>query len=101
MSPITSVARVFFVWIRVLNLLFVPSVFWSLMLEIFVREQSKRLFGFLAAGTAPAACSGRSSRRRFVKSSAINLLLFLGAAMFLVASSLFALAAALWRASRP
>ena len=43
------IARVFFVWISVFNL-FVVSVFWSFMADIFRNEQGRRLFGFIAAG---------------------------------------------------
>jgi AAA family ATP:ADP antiporter len=43
------IARSFFVWVSVFNL-FVVSVFWSFMADIFKLEASKRLFGFIAAG---------------------------------------------------
>lgn len=42
-------ARVFFVWVSVFNL-FAVSVFWSFMADLYRTEQSKRLFGFIAAG---------------------------------------------------
>lgn len=51
------IARVFFVWVSVFNL-FVVSVFWSLMVDVFSNEQSKRLFGFIAAGGTAGAISG-------------------------------------------
>ena len=41
--------RVFFVWLSVFNL-FVVSVFWSFMADIYSREQGRRLFGVMAAG---------------------------------------------------
>ncbi|HET9451069.1 MAG TPA: MFS transporter, partial [Aggregicoccus sp.] len=44
-----AVARSFYVWASVYNL-FVVSVFWSFMADLFVSEQGKRLFGFIAAG---------------------------------------------------
>jgi AAA family ATP:ADP antiporter len=48
------VGRAFYVWSAVFNL-FVPSVFWSFMIDIFSRDQVKRLFGVIsAAGTAGA-----------------------------------------------
>jgi AAA family ATP:ADP antiporter len=43
------VARVFFVWTSVFNL-FVVSVFWSFMADLWSGEQGRRLFGFIAAG---------------------------------------------------
>jgi len=43
------VARAFFIWASVFNL-FIISVFWSFMADVFSNEQAKRLFGFIAAG---------------------------------------------------
>ncbi|NMO19700.1 MFS transporter [Pyxidicoccus fallax] len=43
------VSRVFFVWLSVYNL-FVVSIFWSFMSDVFASGQGKRLFGFIAAG---------------------------------------------------
>ena len=43
------VGRIFFVWASVFNL-FVVSIFWSLMTDLFRPEQAKRLFGFVAVG---------------------------------------------------
>lgn len=51
------VARVFFVWISVFNL-FAVSVFWSFMNDLYRPEQSKRLFGFIAAGGSVGALVG-------------------------------------------
>ncbi len=45
----TLVAQIFFVWVSVF-VLFAVSVFWSFMSDIFVSEQGKRLYGFIAAG---------------------------------------------------
>ena len=41
--------RVYFVWLSVFNL-FIVSVFWSFMADIYTREQGRRLFGVIAAG---------------------------------------------------
>ncbi len=42
-------AKIFFVWLSVFNV-FVISVFWSFMIDVWQSDQSKRLFGFIAAG---------------------------------------------------
>ena len=42
-------ARVFYVWTTVFNL-FVVSVFWSFMADIWREEEGRRLFGVIAAG---------------------------------------------------
>jgi len=50
-------ARVYFVWLSVFNLL-VVSVFWSLMADTFRSTQGKRLFGLVAAGGSAGAIAG-------------------------------------------
>ncbi len=51
------IARVFFVWLSVFNL-FVVSVFWSFMADIFRPEQGTRLFSIIAAGGSTGAMVG-------------------------------------------
>jgi AAA family ATP:ADP antiporter len=51
------VARVFFVWVSVYNL-FVVTVFWGFMADLFSNAQGKRLFGFIAAGGSAGALLG-------------------------------------------
>jgi AAA family ATP:ADP antiporter len=51
--------RVFFVWTSVFNL-FVVSIFWSLMADLFRPSQAKRLFGFVAVGGTIGAVVGSS-----------------------------------------
>lgn len=51
------VARTFFVWLSVFNL-FVVSVFWSFMADLYDRDQAKRLFGIIAAGGSVGALTG-------------------------------------------
>ena len=55
----TPTARVFFVWVSVFNL-FVVSVFWSFMADLFDREQAKRVFAFIAAGASSGGILGSS-----------------------------------------
>jgi ATP:ADP antiporter, AAA family len=51
------VARAFFIWASVFNL-FIVSVFWSFMADIFTNSQAKRLFGVIAAGGTAGALTG-------------------------------------------
>lgn len=51
------VAQAFFVWVSVFNL-FVVSVFWSFMADLFRPEQARRLFGVIAAGGSLGAVCG-------------------------------------------
>jgi len=50
-------ARAFFIWASVFNL-FIVSVFWSFMTDIFNNDQAKRLFGVIAAGGTAGALAG-------------------------------------------
>jgi ATP:ADP antiporter, AAA family len=47
----------FYIWAAVYNL-FVTSVFWSFMTDVFTSEQGKRLFGFISAGGGLGALTG-------------------------------------------
>jgi len=53
------VGRLFFVWVSVFNM-FVVSIFWATLVDLFTREQSTRLFGFIAAGATIGAIVGSS-----------------------------------------
>ncbi len=51
------VGRIFFIWTSVFNL-FVVSIFWQMIVDVFTAEQGKRLFGFIAAGATLGAIAG-------------------------------------------
>ena len=51
------VGRVFFIWTSIFNL-FVVSVFWSLITDVFRPKQGKRLFGVVAVGGTLGAVLG-------------------------------------------
>lgn len=54
--------RVFFVWLSIFNL-FVVSVFWSFMADIYSREQGRRLFGLISSGgTIGAIVAGKITK---------------------------------------
>jgi ATP:ADP antiporter, AAA family len=98
--PDPMIARVFYVAISVMNLLLV-SVFWSFILEILSSEQSKRLFGFIAAGGTLGALLGPGATALFVKSIGNSGVLYLGAGMYLVAIVLSQVLLAQWRHISP
>jgi AAA family ATP:ADP antiporter len=50
-------AQAFFIWVSVFNL-FVVSVFWSFMADLFRNEQARRLYGFISAGGSIGALAG-------------------------------------------
>ena len=78
------VGRVFFIWTSVFNL-FVVSVFWALMVDVFDSEQGKRLFGFIAAGATLGGIAGSSITASLAKDVPATYLL-LGSAVLLEAA---------------
>ncbi len=69
------IARAFFIWASVFNL-FVVSVFWSFMADLYSNAQARRLFGFIAAGGTAGALAGPAITALLVKQiGASNLLL--------------------------
>ena len=81
------VARAFFIWVSVFNL-FVVSVFWSFMADLFTNEQARRLFGFIAAGGSAGAIVGPAMTGALVRSlGPVNLLPISALLLVLGASS--------------
>jgi AAA family ATP:ADP antiporter len=74
----------FYVWISVLNL-FIVSVFWSFLLELFDAGQTRRLFGAIAAGGTTGALVGPLITDLSVGFIGNAGVLFLGAGMFVIA----------------
>jgi AAA family ATP:ADP antiporter len=58
-APLKTLAPAFFVWVSVFNL-FVVSVFWSFMADLFDARQAARLYGAIAAGGSCGAIAGPS-----------------------------------------
>ena len=82
----TWIARTYYVWVSVFNF-FIVAVFWSLMADVFTREQAGRMFGFIAAGASTGGLVGPLIAGRLaVPLGTINLLLI---SATLLASSLF------------
>jgi AAA family ATP:ADP antiporter len=78
------VAQFFYVFYSVLNL-FLISVCWSFLLEIFESGQSKRLFGIIAAGGTAGALAGPAVTYFAVLTVGNNGILFIGASLFILA----------------
>jgi ATP:ADP antiporter, AAA family len=69
------VGRAFFIWTSVFNL-FVISVFWAFMADVFSTDQGKRLFGFISVGGTLGGIVGAAITATLVqKIGALNLLL--------------------------
>ena len=76
--------RVFFVWLSVFNL-FVVSVFWSFMADIYTREQGRRLFGVITAGGSIGALAGGAATSLLVKQIGFHNLFLISAVLLSVA----------------
>jgi AAA family ATP:ADP antiporter len=74
------IGRVFFIWTSVFNL-FVVSVFWALMVDVFDAEQGKRLFGFIAAGATLGGIVGSTLTASLAKQVPATYLLLISALM--------------------
>lgn len=75
------VGQLFYVMISVINL-FVVSVLWSFLLELFDSGQVKRLFGVIAAGGTAGALAGPVMTDLLVGRIGNSGILFVGAGMF-------------------
>ena len=77
-------AGTFFVWGSVFNL-FVISLFWSLMSELWSNSEAKRLYGFIAAGGTAGAVAGPLITKQLIATLAPVDLLPVSAALLVVA----------------
>ena len=69
------VGRGFYVWTSVFNL-FVVSVFWCFMADVFRSEQAKRLFGFIGVGGTLGSIAGSAATAVLARHiGTVNLLL--------------------------
>jgi AAA family ATP:ADP antiporter len=75
-----QLAPVFFVWVSVFNL-FVVSVFWSFMADLFRTDAAKRLFGFISAGGSLGAVVGPGLTAYFAARIGVENLPLLSAAL--------------------
>ncbi len=75
-------AKAFFIWASVFNL-FVISLFWSLMAELWSDDEAKRLYGFISAGGTAGGLAGPIVTQVLVTSVAPANLLLLAAVLLL------------------
>ncbi|MGH8260831.1 MAG: NTP/NDP exchange transporter, partial [Steroidobacteraceae bacterium] len=82
------VAGAYYVWFSVVNL-FMISVFWSLLADLFTPGQSARLFPLIAAGGSLGAIAGPLITRLAVSAIGLGGLLVVAAGGFLLVIGLF------------
>jgi AAA family ATP:ADP antiporter len=83
LSP-RALGMAFFVWVSVFNL-FVVSVFWSFMADIWSEEQSRRLFPIIAVAGTAGAVTGPFLTRSLVDIIGVAPLLAVSATLLVVA----------------
>lgn len=83
-GPSRSIAISFFIWLSVFNL-FVVSLFWSFMADVFSSTSSKRFFGIIASGGSLGALTGPIIVNLCSTYFSMGTLLLI-AAMFLIAA---------------
>src|SRR5215210_3470618 len=93
-----AVAQFFYVFISVLSL-FLVSVFWSFLVELFDSGQAKRLFPVIAAGGTAGALIGPLFTDLAARTIGNGGILYVGAAMFVLAVVLQAVLIRLWRSA--
>ncbi len=76
-----ALAATYYVWFSVVNL-FMVSVFWSLMVDVFSADQATRWFARIAAGGALGAIAGPLATRALVKTLGLSGLMMLAACGF-------------------
>jgi len=77
------VAGAFYIWVSVFNM-FIISVFWSFMADVYSRKQAKRLYGVIAAGGSFGAAAGPAVTAALVTVLGNETLLLISAAGFVV-----------------
>lgn len=81
------VQQAFYVWLSVFNL-FVVSVFWSFMADIFRPGQAQRLFGFIMAGGSLGAVIGPGLTAGLVNSSGVAGVMLVSLVFLVLATAL-------------
>jgi len=79
--------RAFYIWLSVFNL-FVVSIFWSFMADIFRPGQAQRLFGFIMAGGSAGAIIAPSITKGIVADHGASGVMFMAVGFLLLATCL-------------
>ena len=74
------IAPVYFVWVSVFNV-FVVSVFWSFMADLYTTEAARRLYGVISAGGSLGALTGPLITALTVRELGVPYLLLIAAAL--------------------
>jgi AAA family ATP:ADP antiporter len=79
-----ALASVYFVSVLAINL-FIISVFWSVMVDLWPPHAAKRLFGFVTAGGSAGALIGPLFNATFVQTLGVSVVIYLACTLLLIA----------------
>jgi AAA family ATP:ADP antiporter len=77
------VDKAFYVWVTLFSLLHL-SVFWSFIADVFTKQQSRRLFGFIATGASAGASVGPLIAGQIVAVIGSDNLILVASAMLMI-----------------
>lgn len=79
-----TLAAAFFVWVSIF-IMFLTSLFWGVMIDVFRSEQGKRLFGTIGAGGTAGGIAGAALTASLVKPLGAETMILAGALLLEVA----------------
>jgi ATP:ADP antiporter, AAA family len=74
----------YFIFVSALNL-FLVSVFWSVMVDLWKPNAAKRLFGFVSAGGSAGALVGPAFNASFVERLGVSAVIYIACSLFVIA----------------
>jgi AAA family ATP:ADP antiporter len=83
----TLIDKIFYVWVSVFSLFHI-SVFWSFMSDLYTKEQSNRLFAFIAAGASAGALVGPLIPAFFAENLGTDTLMLIAAIALIIPTGL-------------
>jgi AAA family ATP:ADP antiporter len=83
----TLIDKIFYVWVSVFSLFHI-SVFWSFMSDLYTKEQSNRLFAFIAAGASAGALVGPLIPALFAENLGTDTLMLIAAIALIIPTGL-------------
>lgn len=75
--------KAFYIWVTLFSLMHL-SVFWSFMADVYSKEQSRRLFSFIATGASAGASLGPLLAGQIVQHIGADTLILVASAMLLI-----------------
>ena len=78
-----NVDQIFYIWVSVFSIFHI-SVFWSFMSDLFTKEQSNRLFAFIAAGASAGGLVGPAIPALFAENLGNDVLMLIASVVLVI-----------------